>query len=115
MNKTGFFFLITVLVTGWIFSSVSDKDKPKDLQVLSFETINETKTYMKTVAKGLGVKCIFCHNLDDFSLDTDHKKIARNMMKMTKTLNEDYFSWKDARQIECWTCHQGEKEPPEKK
>jgi len=114
MKKYHILALISILITGWIFSSVSEKDKPQNLQVLKFETINETKTFMKTVAKGLGVKCIFCHNLDDFSLDTDHKKIARHMMKMTQSINEDYFTWKDARQIECWTCHQGQKEPPEK-
>ncbi|MFQ6609791.1 MAG: c-type cytochrome [Fidelibacterota bacterium] len=114
MKKYQIFSLTVILITGWIFSSVSDKDKPKNLQILKFETIKETKTYMKTVSKGLGVKCIFCHNLDDFSLDTDHKKIARNMMKMTQSINEDYFTWKGARQIECRTCHQGQKEPPEK-
>jgi len=108
-------FIVAILTTGWIFSSITDNDKPQNLQVLKFETIRDTKVFMKTVAKGLGVKCIFCHNLDDFSLDTDHKKIARRMMNMTQSLNEEFFTWKDARQIECWTCHQGQKEPPEKK
>ena len=95
------------------------QDKPKNLQVLDFESVRDLKTYMKTIQKDLGVKCIFCHDLNDKSIDTDHKIIAREMMKMQKDLNKQYFATigdsllkhENTLQISCWTCHRGTKEP----
>ncbi|MBC8479456.1 MAG: c-type cytochrome, partial [FCB group bacterium] len=83
---------------------------------LKYETVEETKRAMKVIANDLGVKCKFCHNLDNFADDAnEHKKIARSMMEMTNGLNKDFFNWEKASQISCWTCHQGKEEPPEKK
>ncbi len=95
------------------------QDKPKNLQVLDFESERELKKYMKTVQKDLGVKCTFCHDLNDKSIDTEHKLVAREMMKMQKNLNKQYFAMigdsllkhENALQISCWTCHRGTKEP----
>ena len=77
------------------------------------------KKYMKTIGKDLGVKCTFCHDLNDKSIDTDHKLIAREMMKMQKDLNKQYFAMigdsllkhENTLKISCWTCHRGAKEP----
>ncbi len=87
------------------------KDKFKNLQVLDFETEKELKAYMKGMANNLGVKCVFCHDMNDKSIDTKHKKIARGMIKMTANLNEEVFSWAEETKVTCWTCHRGEKEP----
>ena len=54
----------------------------KNLKVLDFESERDLKKYMKTIGKDLGVKCTFCHDLNDKSIDTDHKLIAREMIKM---------------------------------
>ena len=62
--------------------------KPKNLQVLDFESIRDVKKYMNTVAKDLGVKCSFCHDIRNKSKDTNHKIIARDMMKMQREINE---------------------------
>lgn len=115
MKKHLLFIAIGVLIANMAFPQGNGSHKPKDLQVLKFESIPETKKFMKQMSKDLGVKCKFCHNLDDFSLETDHKKIGRHMIKMTMNINEKYFNWDKARNVTCWTCHQGQKEPPEKK
>ena len=95
------------------------QDKPKNLQVLEFESVRDLKKYMKKIQKDLGVKCKFCHDLNDKSIDTDHKKIAREMMRMQMDLNKSFFALlgdslhmhEEMTQISCWTCHHGTKEP----
>ena len=95
------------------------QDKPNNLQVLKFDSKRNLKKYMKTISKDLGVKCKFCHDLNDKSIDTDHKKIARKMMRMQMDLNKSFFALlgdslnvhDDILQISCWTCHRGSKYP----
>ena len=41
----------------------------KNLQVLDFESERELKKYMKTIGKDLGVKCTFCHDINDKSIE----------------------------------------------
>ena len=95
------------------------QSQPKNLQVLKFESERELKKHMKEIGKDLGVKCTFCHDLNDKSIDTEHKLVAREMMKMQMDLNKQYFAMigdsllkhKNTLQISCWTCHRGSKEP----
>ena len=95
------------------------QEEPKNLQVLDFESVRELKKYMKTIGKDLGVKCTFCHDLNDKSIDTDHKLIAREMMIMQQDLNKNYFAMigdsllklENEMPISCWTCHRGSKNP----
>ena len=95
------------------------QEKPKNLQVLDFESVRDLKKYMKTIQKNLGVKCIFCHDINDKSIDTEHKIIAREMMKMQIELNKSFFAQigdsllkhENTLQISCWTCHRGTKKP----
>ena len=90
----------------------------KNLQILDFESERELKKYMKAISKDLGVKCNFCHNINDKSIDTDHKMIAREMMRMQIDLNKQFFNHigdsllaHENTQISCWTCHRGAKNP----
>ena len=95
------------------------QEKPKNLQVLDFESVRDLKKYMKTIQKNLGVKCTFCHDINDKSIDTEHKIIAREMMKMQIDLNKRFFAQigdsllkhENTLQISCWTCHRGSKKP----
>ena len=68
------------------------QNKPTNLQVLDFESERELKKYMKTIGKDLGVKCTFCHDLNDKSIDTEHKIVAREMIKMQNNLNKQYLN-----------------------
>ena len=91
----------------------------KNLQVLDFESDRKLKKYMKTIGKDLGVKCTFCHDINDKSIDTDHKLVAREMIKMQMDLNKPFFAkigdsllhHETTLQISCWTCHRGSNEP----
>ena len=112
--------LIHVLTMLFTVSSLGFmQDKPKNLQILDFESERDLKKYMKSISKDLGVKCKFCHDLNDKSIDTDHKNIAREMMRMQMDLNKNYFHLPgdsldvhdDILQISCWTCHRGSKYP----
>ena len=95
------------------------QEKPTNLQVLDFESVRDLKKYMKTIQKDLGVKCTFCHDINDKSIDTEHKIIAREMMKMQMDLNKRFFAQigdslikhENTLQISCWTCHRGTKKP----
>ena len=91
----------------------------KNVQVLKFETEKDLKKYMKSISKDLGVKCTFCHDLNDKSIETNHKTIAREMIIMQNNLNNQFFSkqtdslkkQEHVTQISCWTCHRGSKVP----
>ena len=90
-----------------------------NVKILDFKSEKDLKKYMKSISKDLGVKCTYCHNLNDKSLETEHKIIAREMIKMQNSLNKDFFLNKEdsikkqenITQISCWTCHRGSKTP----
>ena len=107
------------MILSFAISLVFMQDKPKNLQVLEFESVRDLKKYMKKIQKDLGVKCKFCHDINDKSIDTEHKIIAREMMKMQIELNKGFFAQigdsllkhENTLQISCWTCHRGSKKP----
>ena len=74
---------------------------------------------MKSISKDLGVQCAFCHDLNDKSIDTNIKLIAREMIQMQQDLNKKYFATmsdslmkeKKILEISCWTCHRGANKP----
>ena len=100
-------------------------DDLKNVQVLPFKTEKEITRYMKKqVAKSLGVKCAFCHDIKDKSKDDNpHKLVAREMMKMLAEVNENMTSitelaqksglenWEKTPIVECWSCHRGQTIP----
>lgn len=71
----------------------------------------EIKKDMKLVSKALGVQCDFCHDLDDFSKDVEHKDIARGMMKMTASINAKLKKDGFKGEVKCITCHAGAEKP----
>ena len=96
-----------------------------NVKVLDIQSRSKIKKYMKSISKDLGVKCSYCHDMDDKSLDTEHKEIAREMIILTRQINSllnntgigahaDSTNTKTV--ITCWTCHKGnthvEKERP---
>ena len=110
----GIFTILSVLISVGIM-----QEEPQNLQVLDFKSMRELKKHMKTIQKNLGVKCTFCHDINDKSIDTEHKIIAREMMKMQIELNKGFFAQigdsllkhENTLQISCWTCHRGNKKP----
>jgi|YelNatPaOPRAMG01_1025707.scaffolds.fasta_scaffold05286_4 hypothetical protein len=85
----------------------------KNLQVLKFvKSKEELKVWMRMIKTSLGVDCDYCHNTDNFASDEKPaKRKARMMLRMLIQIRQDYFSYPDAKQPTCYTCHQGHKEP----
>ena len=71
-----------------VFLTINFADEFKNVKVLEIESRSELKKYMKRISKDLGVKCSHCHDLDDKSIETDRKDITREMIKMTRYLND---------------------------
>ena len=103
--------------------SVVVSDDFKNLQVLDIKSKSEMRKYMKKISKDLGVKCSHCHDMDDKSLDNPDKEIAREMIILTRQINDYLFSIsqqdtmhnKKQNSVSCWTCHKGNLEVENKK
>lgn len=101
-----------VLAATSSFGQVGD---PKNLQVLKGLSGKEVRDYMKSVSDGVGQKCLYCHNLKDYSSDElKPKKIAREFLKMVKdvnaqvvTINKAVMNKSKLDQVTCYTCHHG--------
>src|SRR5262245_38840403 len=86
---------------------------------------NAVITAMKNFARGLGVRCQFCHigeegmPLDKFDFVSDtkpEKQTARMMMRMVSEINAQLSkAMPDAAakgyQVTCYTCHKGAQHP----
>jgi len=98
---------IYIILFSFIFS-----DDLKNVQVLDITSNREMKKYMKSISKDLGTKCKSCHIMDDKSLDTPEKDIAREMMILTRHINEILLTIENENHekissVTCWTCHKG--------
>jgi hypothetical protein len=68
---------------------------------------------MQGFTRSLGVSCTHCHVADHFdSEDKDEKQVARDMMAMTRAINEDYLKKikaleADKPSVNCFLCHRG--------
>ena len=104
---------VWLLFLSIVFSAtvIAGDKTPKNMKVLDFTSTKDVKKYMKMISKDLGVKCNYCHDMNDKSIDTEHKDIARFMMTMVQTQNDSVFNYEGASQISCWTCHRGSTAP----
>lgn len=56
--------------------------------------------------------CNYCHNPANFADDSLYTKVvARNMVKMTQTINSDWKNHVAATGVTCFTCHRGQPVP----
>ena len=61
-------------------------------QVAQSIRLADARRYMMTFNTALGVQCRDCHDLRDFSSDDNELKlVSREMMRMTKAINETWF------------------------
>jgi thioredoxin reductase len=102
----------------------ADGSEFKNLQVLpSNIKHDELIATMRGFARALGTKCEHCHvenpagSKERFNFASDAKKeknIARTMLRMTRTINEQYIARVDAQgqKVACITCHLGHTVPP---
>lgn len=107
---------------------ISASPQPQNVQVLKGMATAEIAAFMVShVSAGLQVDCSHCHNVQNFSLDTnddqavaDRKIKARNHLTMTADLNQNWIGQlasltpdkKPAgAQVICATCHLGQALP----
>tara|TARA_Y100000590_G_C15438556_1_gene907956 strand:+ start:443 stop:793 length:351 start_codon:yes stop_codon:yes gene_type:complete len=101
-----------------ILFSLLISDNFQNIQVLEhIDSKSKMRKYMKSISKDLGVECRFCHDMDDKSLDTPHKEIAREMILLTRQINDYLHAFEASEEdeekaitITCWTCHKGHAE-----
>lgn len=100
--------------------------KPVNLKVLPKDISREDLIkLMRGFAGALGVECSFCHAVNpqthklDFPSDAkDDKTIARTMIEMTQTINQQYMTqvhdpdaMPEDKHVTCGTCHRGHSMP----
>ena len=82
----------------------------KNIQVLKDIPADQLIPSMQFIANSLGVECDFCHVEGAFDKDDkEEKKIARKMMTMMFTINQQNFDGK--KEVSCNTCHRGSPHP----
>jgi hypothetical protein len=80
---------------------------PTNLKVL---TPDNYINVMFSIPTALGVRCDFCHNMEDRASDEKPQKVtARKMMEMVKNINATTFN--GDQKVTCWTCHRGQQKP----
>jgi photosynthetic reaction center cytochrome c subunit len=77
---------------------------------------DDLKKMMNGFTDQLGVKCTFCHNLDNYASDEKkHKTDARKMIQLVQFMQANkakYFKTDVSNDlISCGTCHRGKEEP----
>jgi cytochrome c553 len=105
-------FVMTVLLD----VSVDAQRAPKNVQVLTDLSTREIRDYMKSVSSGIGEKCVYCHNLKDYSSDEKETKlIGREFIKLVEQVNEqvaainkNVMNKENLQPVTCYTCHAGE-------
>ena len=82
----------------------------KNIQVLKGVPSIQLIPAMQFMTSSLGVECTFCHVENHFEKDDKKtKEIARQMMRMTNTLNKESFE--GHREVTCYSCHRGLRRP----
>lgn len=121
--------ILCILGISFAFTPAGEPEEEwSNLKVLP-KNISEEKldSIMDHFKIALGVKCGFCHAMDpdtskgrhfDFASDAKPEKdVARNMLRMTATINETFFNSEKSdrtdtlRTVMCYTCHRGSKNP----
>ncbi|HKC36124.1 MAG TPA: c-type cytochrome [Chitinophagaceae bacterium] len=121
-NKAVVILSLAVFVFIGIAASKPTGNKERNLKVLPKDISNaDLDSVMEGFVKSLNVTCDFCHaesktikdDIDYASDDKPEKEITRIMMKMTASINKDYFDYTiiykagEIMAVSCYTCHDG--------
>lgn len=90
-----------------------------NVKVLTGLYAQQFQEEMNLIVQGLGVTCNTCHVRGNFASEEKPEKVkARQMLEMTKSLNEKYFPDYKPKEgesvigkVTCYTCHKGEALP----
>ena len=95
------------------------EDKPakevfKNLKMLGDLPAARIPRTMQAFTRSLGVACTHCHVAGEWDSDSkDDKDVTRDMMKMTRAINDDYIKpikaiADDKPNVTCMMCHRGQ-------
>jgi hypothetical protein len=93
------------------------KEVFKNVQILGDLPAARLLRTMQGFTRAIGVACTKCHVPGQFESDEkDDKGVTRDMMKMTRAINEDYLKKiaalaEDKPNVNCNTCHRGQAHP----
>ncbi len=90
----------------------------KNVQILKTVPAGQLIEIMKSgFSRSLGVRCSYCHVMGEWAKDDkSDKQVARDMLKMTATINNDLLKniknlMSDKPEVTCATCHRGKEMP----
>jgi photosynthetic reaction center cytochrome c subunit len=92
----------------------SVRSKYKNVQVLDDLTVLEFSRLMNALSEWVAPEegCTYCHNTNNMASDEKYTKIvARQMLIMTRRINNDWTSHVGNTGVTCWTCHRGQAVP----
>jgi Photosynthetic reaction centre cytochrome C subunit len=93
------------------------KEVFKNVQLLGDVPAARLLRTMQGFTRSIGVACTKCHVADHWdSDDKEEKGVTRDMVKMTRAINEDYLKKiqalaEDKPNVNCFTCHRGQAHP----
>lgn len=122
LKTVGFALALSALVGAGAFAQGGGQGAPlQNLQVLPKDMPRQQVTQlMRSFTAALGVECTHCHvgTAQERHKDDNPKKgIARQMIKMTMTINNDMLKGvgdapaAGAQKVTCFTCHRGALKP----
>jgi hypothetical protein len=100
--------------------AMPNKVESPTVAVLTGLTVTQFEQEMQGFVQAIGVSCGGCHMpKGNFASDENPRKVkARQMIEMTKALNQQFFpDHKPAEgestlgRVTCFTCHQGDAKP----
>ena len=116
--------LAATVVSLWTVANTQIPDEFSNLRVFPKDIKKaDLVNAMKGFAMGLGVRCWFCHEGEgndlskyDFASDEKkHKTVAREMLRMTMMINQEFISkvahHEEEIRVRCVTCHRGKEKP----
>jgi photosynthetic reaction center cytochrome c subunit len=86
----------------------------QNVKVLGHLSVGEFTSLMVSMTAWVAPEkgCVYCHNAANFADDSLYTKlVARDMVKMTQTINSDWKNHVAATGVTCFTCHRGEPVP----
>lgn len=88
----------------------------RNVQVLGGLTPAEFDRTMAAMTQWVSPKegCGFCHNGSDYAAENPHKAIARQMLRMVRTVNANWTNHVGVQGVTCYTCHRGNNVPSDK-
>jgi cytochrome c553 len=121
---TAILLTFTLVTMGTVLTAQSpaevNKVESPSVKALTGLSVSQFEQEMQHFVQAVGVSCGGCHMpKGNFASDENPRKVkARQMVEMTKALNQQFFpDHKPAEgesvlgRVTCYTCHQGELKP----